>query len=294
MSALQKFEIKVGNWADRHGVEWPSINPMPKSRLEELEESEKTFTIQKFLLEDAKKFSSNMMTVWACASGYMQPSDQVHWINAAWDGLRCRATSREEDRFICFAVACARIPTDHAIIQDLLSHPPEQRMKAWIQQQDVVPSGFLFMGGPKYKDQGFRWAPRGVLREPLEDISPAVRDRETHELLFRKPGFILYAMGGVSEAFLISEQTTSLRYSVRPDWMSIPAEAGVGPSQTRGTLGIVMMQRVGQRRLEQAKDFLYKEAGVLLGDVRQSRDKIYGDFSAKSRYSFSRRRPIFL
>lgn len=281
VSAMHKFEVKVGKWADQHSVERPSINPMPTSRLEEREESRKTFTVQKYMLEDAKNFFSNMMTLWARASGYMQPSDQVHRVIAAWDGLRWRATSREDDRFICFAVACARTPTDQVMIRDLLAYPPEQRMKAWIQQQTVVPSGFLFMGGPKYKDQGFRWAPMGVSREPLEDTSSAVRERGTHELLFRKPGFILYAMGGVSETFLISDQTTSLRYSVRPDWVSIPAEVGAGPSQTRGTLGIIMMQRVGQRRLEQEKDFLYKEVGVLLGDIRQVGNKIYGDFMCK-------------
>ena len=281
VSALQKFEISVGNWADRRGVERPSINPMQKSRLEELEESRKTFTVQKYMFEDAKSFFGNMMTLWARASGYMQPSDQVYRIIAAWDSLRWRATSREDDRFICFAVACARSPTDQARIRDLLSYPPEQRMKIWIQQQAVVPSGFLFIGGLKYKDQGFRWAPVGVSRELLEDTSSAVREQGTHELLFRKPGFILYAMGGVSKTFLISDQMTSLRYSVRPDWASIPAEAGVGPHQTHGTLGIIMMRKVGQRRLEEEKDFLYKEVGVLLGDVRQVRDKIYGNFMCR-------------
>jgi Heterokaryon incompatibility protein (HET) len=280
-SAMHKFETNVGNWADRHGVERPSINPMPMNRPEELQESRKTFTVHKYMLEDAKSFFGTMMALWARPSGYMQPSDQVDRIIAAWNGLRRRATSREDDRFICFAVACVRSPTDQARIQDLLTHPPEQRMKAWIQQQAVVPSGFLFIGGPKYKDPGFRWAPVGVSRELLEDAAWAVREQGTDELLFRKSGFILDAMGGVSETFLISDQMTSLRYSVRPDWASIPAEAGLGPHQTHGTLGIIMTRKIGHRRLVEEKDFLYQEVGVLLGDVQQVGDKVYGNFMCR-------------
>jgi hypothetical protein len=216
-----------------------------------------------------------MKTLWTRVSGYENPSHLVLRVIAAWENLRLRATSHEDDKFICLAATCAVGRKERKMIEDLLSYPPEQRMKAWIQTQSVVPAGLLFVPGPKYTEKGFLWVPTGVWREPLVDKDFVVREQSSNELVFRKPGFILHSARCSLDAFHISDQVSSLRYIVIPERSTIGAAASMPASQSCGQLAIVMMHMVGERKSD---DDLYQETGALLGNVCQVEDKIYGDF----------------
>lgn len=273
-SVMQSMESRIGKFADRHGVERPPVSKLSKNRVEEQAEYKKSFTLEKYMLQDSKKFFVGMEAAWMLGVGWMKPSDQVQRINAAWEALRWRVTSRENDKFICLAIACTNGYKDRAQILDLLQQPAEQRMKAWIQLQDVVPTGFLFLPGPKYEDPGFRWVPKAVWREPLEDTDFAQHDADTRELVFTKPGFILSPVDKIGNAFQISDTETKLRYSVTLDRQK--SLAGIPANIENGeNFGIILSQRIGQRQPEHEH---YKERGALLSNLRKAGRNYYGDY----------------
>ncbi len=268
------MESRIGKFADRHGVERPPVSELSKSRVEEQVEYKKSFTLQKYMLQDSKKFFTGMESAWMLGVGWMKPSDQVQRINAAWEALRWRVTSRENDKFICLAIACTNGYKDRAQILDLLQQPAEQRMKAWIQLQDVVPTGFLFLAGPKYDDPGFRWAPKAVWRELLKDDDFAQRDADTRELVFTKPGFILSPVERPGNIFQISDTETKLQYSVTLDRRNLSITTPVN-IDSGGNLGIVLSQRIGQRKPEHDQ---YKEPGALLSNLTKIGRNYYGSY----------------
>lgn len=269
-TAVRRMNASVARWGARHG-HVPS-NPVPMSRLEEEAARKQSFTLPEFMLEEVKGFFMGMKTLWKSVHQYEQPSDLVLRMISAWESLRLRATSHEDDKFICFAAACAIGYKERERIQDLLTYPPEQRMKAWIQTQSAVPAGLLFVLGARYDEKGFRWVPKGVWRQPLVDKDLALRDQGSNELVFKKPGFMVYSPQYIADGFLISDQVSSLRYSVTPKMLDFSINTTL---HSYGHLGIVMMQMVGQRQPEYDE---YKETGALLGNVRTINAKVYAEF----------------
>lgn len=184
------------------------------NRIEKEAAKKKSFAFSEFMLEEAKRFLLGMKTLWQSVHQYEQPSDLALRMISAWESLRLRATSHEDDRFICFAAICAVGYRERERISSLLSYPPEQRFKAWMQIQSAVPAGLLFVTGPRYDEKGFRWIPKGVWRQPLFDTDVAVGDQESNELVFKKPGFLVYSPQFMVDRFLISDRVSSLLYYV--------------------------------------------------------------------------------
>jgi hypothetical protein len=271
---VRRFNVGVTKWAARHGVAAPS-NPNiqgPKSRLEKEALRRKSFSLAEFMLEEAKRFLAGMRVLWVSISGYEKPSDLVHRMITAWESLRLRATSHEDDKFVCFVATCAIGYKQRTAIQDLLSYPPEQRMKFWIQTQSVVPAGLLFIPGERYNEKGSQWVPKGVWRQPLVDKDCAVREQGTNELVFKKPGFIIHAGPCYADPFLISDDASSLQYSVA---LERPGLWNSTTFPSYGQLGIVMRQMIGQRPPGYDE---YKETGALIGNARTVDAKVYGEF----------------
>ncbi len=268
--AIRKLNASVMRWGARHGV-MPS-NPVPMSRIEKEAARKKSFAFPEFMLEEAKGFLLGMKTLWKSVHQYEQPSDLVLRMISAWESLRLRATSHEDDKFICFAAICAVGYKERERISSLLSYPPEQRFKAWVQTQSAVPAGLLFVTGPRYDEKGFRWIAKGVWRQPLVDKDVALRDQESNELIFKKPGFLWYSPQFMTDGFLISDRASSLLYYVTPKTLDFSTDTTL---HRDGHLGIVMMQMVGQRQPEFEE---YKETGALLGNVRTLGAKVYGEF----------------
>lgn len=274
-SKIHELEKQRAIEDDALGIKRRPVRREFKNRIQQESENRKTFTLSKYMLEDSKKFFRSMGTVGLRGGGFISSADQVERVIAAWEGLRWRATSREDDRFLCFATACANGSEERAAIQKLLQCLPEERMKSWIQTQTVIPAGFLFLRGARYEEAGFRWAPTRVWRESIEDMAFAERHPTTGEFLFRKPGFLFDSTEAIGFAFVISHEITSQRYRVSIERKGLSARASAAVSHHRGTLGIVIRQI---EALRQPGNILHREPGVLLENVSCCNNKIYGDF----------------
>jgi hypothetical protein len=260
---------------DALGIKRRPVRREFRNRIQQEIENRQTFTLLKYMLEDAKKFFSSMSTVSLRGSGFISSADQVERIIAAWEGLRWRATSREHDRFICFAAACANGSKERVEIQKLLPCLPEEQVKFWIKMQTVIPAGFLFLKGARYEEAGFRWAPTRVWRESIEETAFAERHPATSELLFRKAGFPFDTTSAIGFTFVISYEITSRSYRVSIEPKELSARASAAVSHHCGTQGIVIRQMEAFR---QPVNDLHGEPGVLLENVYWHDNKIYGDF----------------
>lgn len=115
--------------------------------------------------------------------------------------------------------------------------------------------------------------PKGVYREPLTDTSHAERDPITREMVFTKPGYILSPTAMLTNTFQISDQATSLRYTVT--LQPTPPSTTPNIPVDHGDLGIILSQKIGQRQPEYDH---YKEVGALLANLRKTEGKMYGAY----------------
>ncbi|KJZ71912.1 hypothetical protein HIM_08668 [Hirsutella minnesotensis 3608] len=107
-------------------------------------------------------------------------AEAVRRIELSWHGLRHRNTSHAPDRFVNFAFGCAMRDADFDLMKRLLGLPAPDRLRAWLLSQDALPSGLLFLGGPKMEMPGYRWAPTDIHPGVLEPGSPASCVRGKH------------------------------------------------------------------------------------------------------------------
>ena len=146
---------------------------------------------------EVKLFFKSMISLWAQQPRpgiEMYSVDRARRIVDAWQGLRYRTTSRESDRFINFSFACAKSKADFEILERILccnsplhsgtskdgpcpepSLPREDRFRAWIDEQPVLPAGLLFVKGEKMQEAGYRWAPKTVFPEDITDDEIIIR-----------------------------------------------------------------------------------------------------------------------
>ncbi|KAM0330758.1 hypothetical protein ACHAQA_003712 [Verticillium albo-atrum] len=277
---MDRFRGKVIDWTSkRDGPYHYGMPEIPKSRLEEMERNKFTFALQRYTLEETKKFFTGMKLVWSGTHVYSDPSVQAARTIAIWETMRLRATSKESDKFICFVIMCALNNAQRSKFLGLMELDVADRMRHWVQLQKIIPSGLLFIPGERYDIPGFRWVPKGVYREPIVDDEFAMRESEAEggNLLFSKPGWIVDdAPRRCLEdgAFVISDSTTSLRYIVEP--IDAPSKSVAHALGEAEAVAVILMVRVGERPPEEGDNI--KEMGALLRGVTQTPSRIRGDF----------------
>ena len=77
--------------------------------------------------------------------------------SSLWSALRHRATSRRSDEAICAAILLG------VNLGPVLDSPNEKKMEAFWTNQDEVPTGILWVNGPRMDIDSLRWAPESLL-----------------------------------------------------------------------------------------------------------------------------------
>jgi hypothetical protein len=109
-------------------------------------------------------------------------------ISLLWKKLRWRTTSDPDDQTICLATL---LDID---VAPLLQMPAENRMKHLVSQLRAFPAHSIFYRGDRLNDDGFSWAPKGILG-CSENISPGGPSGHItcYGLEVTFPSFILHA-----------------------------------------------------------------------------------------------------
>ena len=74
-----------------------------------------------------------------------------------WNYLQWRSTSHASDETICLSILTGKQPSR------VLSLPHADRMKAFLDQMDGIPSNIIFMPGPRLPEDGWKWAPTSFM-----------------------------------------------------------------------------------------------------------------------------------
>ena len=223
------FGLGVFNFLTEGGSNDPSVYAD-----EILEVPKGVLSISDRFTHEVKLFFAGIAKMWAWdqkPESQKYDKDRINRIVYSWEGLQHRATSHESDRFVNFAFACA--PTE----QDLLKHskilqlPKDQRFRAWLDRQPVLPAGLLFTKGPRILEKGYRWAPHTIMpvsigdstvvRRPLLNENVPVSKEKNHilwhlgqpkqqktEHLYKGPFEV------VKEGFLLQATTEQIRNAV--------------------------------------------------------------------------------
>lgn len=77
--------------------------------------------------------------------------------SSLWSALRHRTTSRQSDEAICAAILLG------VKLEPVLDCPNEERMKVFWMNQDQIPTGVLWVNGPRMNIDSLRWAPESLL-----------------------------------------------------------------------------------------------------------------------------------
>ena len=103
--------------------------------------------------------------------------------SSLWSALRHRATSRRSDEAICAAILLG------VKLASVLDSPNEKKMEAFWTSQDEVPTGILWVNGPRMDVDSLRWAPESLLDARTWALSFPDRgswaSRTLHGLIFQ-------------------------------------------------------------------------------------------------------------
>ena len=124
---------------------------------------------------EAKSAFMAISAMWAGQPNPDSPEyvrDRLGRMVAAWEGLHYRTTTRASDRFINFMFACSKTEQDFKALNQILVMPSKDRFQAWVSEQPALPSGFLFVDGPKMDTPGFRWCPKDVHPTAIDGLDP--------------------------------------------------------------------------------------------------------------------------
>lgn len=254
---------------------------IPQSRLEEMVLAARTFSLEASLAEDSKAFFKGMRALWEDVSHRLRPEDLTQRMVAVWNTMRARETSRESDKFLCFAMSCSLGGGQRQMVEKMLEAPEDDRMKAWVQWQTLVPSELLFLHGKdvkRYSEAGYRWVPKKVYRVPMEDDGFGERDKSTGALVFKKPGFVLLDAPPYlyqSTRFVIADAETELRYLV--ELLGPCRTAAMPEKKDPGTIAIVLRNWVGREHPELGH---VKMRGALLGSAFENDRTVSGEHVA--------------
>lgn len=86
-----------------------------------------------------------------------QENERQKIYSSLWSALRHRATSRRSDEAICAAILLG------VKLDPVLDSPNDEKMKAFWMNQDEVPTGVLWVNGPRMDIDSLRWAPESLL-----------------------------------------------------------------------------------------------------------------------------------
>jgi len=255
---------------------------IPQAIREEVEREASIFTMRSYILAQTKSFFQAMRTLWSPASVHSPPLVLITRMVAVWNHMKSRETSREADRFLCFAMSCAMGTGERQLVENLLSLPAEQRMKGWVQAQEVVPSGLLFIPGERYRDLGFKWLPTRVHRVLMEDVGWATRDRGDRFLVFEKPGFVVMGVPpqcSVGDEVVVCFMETG---GVRQLYSVTMLDAGRPGTWTgRGSRSMaVILQGKGKMT---ANTEVVDELGALLESVVEVNGRFRGEYIGRVR-----------
>ncbi|KAH8878604.1 HET domain-containing protein [Thozetella sp. PMI_491] len=249
---MAKLQERLLEWSSKKGGAsyWPT-EKIPQSRLDEMAQAKKSYSATRHLLEETKNFFLGMKMLWEFVTPTAPPGILTARMIAVWNSMRLRATSRESDKFICFAMACAVGNNEREQLQKLLACPPEDRMREWVRSQPAVPSGLAFIPGVRYEAPGSRWIPRAVWPVAMEDEGVAVRDSTTGAFIFQKPGFITTIHKELLSGsdFVVSDSATELRYSVT--FLEVPPTKVIDALGDSIAVAVMLAARVGHRPPEE-------------------------------------------
>ena len=88
---------------------------------------------------------------------HMQADDRQKVYSSLWSALRHRATSRRSDEAICAAILLG------VNLDPVLDAPGEKKMEVFWTNQDEVPTGILWVNGPRMNIDSLHWAPESLL-----------------------------------------------------------------------------------------------------------------------------------
>lgn len=86
-----------------------------------------------------------------------QGDERENIYSSLWSALRHRATSRRSDEAICAAILLG------VNLGPVLDSPNEKKMEAFWTNQDQVPTGILWVNGPRMNIDSLHWAPESLL-----------------------------------------------------------------------------------------------------------------------------------
>jgi hypothetical protein len=235
-------------------IEAPPSDPPPASSIKYADKKVKQyFSLERQGVEETKRFFADLKALWSSISFADHPQLIAARQMGVWESMRIRATSREADKLLCFAITCAATRDERTRIHRLLDLPSGERAKGWVQLQRVVPAALLFIEGARYTQAGFRWLPKHFFRAPLDnDGQPfhyGLRKPGSDDLSFEKPGFLLDGIRDqevLRGRFIISDtQITDSNYMVQllEQPPSTPLDAAGQPGSF-GPLAIMLAKRV--------------------------------------------------
>lgn len=166
----------------------------------------------------------------------------------SWHGLRYRNTSHQSDRFLNFAFGCAKDDKDFETMRAVLELPVHEWLRSWYLAQVALPSGLLFLEGPKMSISGFHWAPSDIHPAFIEDDSPASclskkKFRESGpegSLRIDKPALMLEQVTmGPADVWQVFDRASGLLHVVNLDWGSTE-NPGFRRNGFQGSLAIIL------------------------------------------------------
>jgi hypothetical protein len=227
-----------------------------------------------------------MKKVWYIAKDGSNNEEKLQRIIAAWNGLQCRVTSRENDKLFIFAIACITNPKELTLVQDLMQTPAQEQMKMWISQQVCLPEGFLFTKGPRLRELGWRWAPASVHHSAIVHDRCVDRAPADTSLKVVNPGFLISAGDALMgcKVFTFQESEVLPRYRVTLDTENLPAVGGrdvpgMQGLHTGSTLGLVMGKSGIDIKIGSGSDADVKEEmGALIEVISTGDGVVRGSF----------------
>ncbi|KAM4055735.1 hypothetical protein HRG_008411 [Hirsutella rhossiliensis] len=234
------------------------------------------------LLVDCKDIFGSLSSLCQDANtdGPEYAAEAVERIELSWHGLRFRNTSHQPDRFINFAFGCAMDNDGFDLIKNLLGLPAPARLRGWLLNQVALPSGLLFLDGPKMDVHGYRWAPSDIHPGILEDRSPArcVRggdgtDAPEGSLRLHKPGLFWKQPDTrpLGSSLVACELNSVLLHAIELDLVSVQSDGLCQVGQ--GYFGIVLCRppAPGQTVL-----------GALIANAERQPDSYTGHFICRA------------
>ncbi|KAL9118924.1 MAG: hypothetical protein Q9187_004525, partial [Circinaria calcarea] len=161
----------------------------------------------------------------------------------AWSHFAWRSTSRAGDDMICLATILG------LNTKTLFDVPVQDRMKAFLSLQRIIPRGLLFHDGARMREKGYRWAPasmRETFTTPVRnftDRTPCIRD-ETG-LSVEGPGFVLFCARTPAMTYFFFLDIREDRWYIL-NYRRVPVLSQIEYSLPNARMGVILEDLVFQ------------------------------------------------